>query len=90
MNYSTTGAGGTGTARKHSVLRNNGKNRFANEPSILAARQKVADAEVAERDADAALAQARAAVKEARHHVQVLEREAEEEYVPVLLLISLY
>ena len=87
---------GASSTRKHSVLRHNGRNRFANEPSILAARQKVADAENAERDADAALVQARAAVREARHHVQVLEREAEEECVflhmgpTCSLLISLF
>ena len=49
------------------------------DPSILAARQKVADAENSEREADRALGMARTAVREARQHVQMLEREALEE-----------
>ena len=50
-----------------------------NDPSILAARQKVTDAGQAERDADQALAAARASVREAKEHVKFLEREAKEE-----------
>ncbi|KAI0688199.1 hypothetical protein BC835DRAFT_1308903 [Cytidiella melzeri] len=50
-----------------------------NEPSIVHARQKVADAENSEREADRALGAARAAVREARQHVQMLEREALED-----------
>lgn len=50
-----------------------------NDPSISAARAKVAEAEARERDADYALGQARAAVREARAHVQMLEREALED-----------
>jgi hypothetical protein len=49
------------------------------DPSILSARQKVADAENAEKDADRALIQARAAVRDARDHVKHVEREAKEE-----------
>jgi hypothetical protein len=49
------------------------------EPTILAARQKVTDAEGAEKEADKALHSARMAVKEARKHVRNLEREAAEE-----------
>lgn len=52
---------------------------LSRDPSILAARQKVSDAEASERDADRALGTARAAVREAREHVKMLEREALEE-----------
>jgi hypothetical protein len=45
----------------------------------MAARQKVTDAESAERAADDALEQARASVAEARGHVKNLEKEAVEE-----------
>lgn len=53
------------------------------DPSIIAARERVLSAETAEREADRALVQAKAAVKEAREHVGMLEREAEEEYVEI-------
>ena len=53
--------------------------RFSNDPSIIAAKQKVNDAEAAEREADKALIQARAAVRDAKQQVQNLEREIEEE-----------
>ena len=43
------------------------------------AKQSLANAEHAEREADKALAVARAAVREARDHVARLEREAAEE-----------
>lgn len=49
------------------------------DPTILAARQKVTDAENAEKEADRALLKARAMVKEAREHVKILEKEAMEE-----------
>ncbi|KAJ3491229.1 hypothetical protein NLI96_g849 [Meripilus lineatus] len=49
------------------------------DPTITAARQKVADAETSEREADKALNLARAAVKEARQHVKILEKEAMDE-----------
>jgi hypothetical protein len=49
------------------------------DPTILAARQKVTDAEDAEKEADKALQAAIAAVKEARQHVRNLEKEAAEE-----------
>ncbi|EXJ68899.1 uncharacterized protein A1O5_07831 [Cladophialophora psammophila CBS 110553] len=49
------------------------------DPSIIAARERVLSAETAEREADRALVQARAAVREARDRVKMLEREAEEE-----------
>ncbi|KIK69301.1 hypothetical protein GYMLUDRAFT_188916 [Collybiopsis luxurians FD-317 M1] len=50
-----------------------------NDPSIMAARQKVSDAEESERAADRALQAARASVKEARDHVKFLEKEAEDD-----------
>lgn len=49
------------------------------ESSIVAARQKVVDAEYAERLADDALKRARGANREAREHVRILENEALEE-----------
>lgn len=49
------------------------------DPSVVTARQRVSDAEAAEREADRALMQARAAVRDARDHVKRLEREAGEE-----------
>ncbi|GLB37786.1 hypothetical protein LshimejAT787_0408370 [Lyophyllum shimeji] len=49
------------------------------DPTILAARQKVTDAEEAEKEADRALSQARNMVKEARGHVKILEQEAMED-----------
>lgn len=62
----------------HRVLHgNNGK--FSNDPTIVAARQKVSDAEEAERQADRALIDARTAVREAKQHVKNLEKEVEEE-----------
>ncbi len=52
----------------------------------MSARERVASAEAAERDADRALMQARTAVRDAREHVKMLEREAAEEYVHSKLL----
>jgi hypothetical protein len=49
------------------------------ESSILAAKQKVADAENAERLAGDALRQARNAVRDAREHVRMVENEALDE-----------
>lgn len=49
------------------------------DPSIVNAKQSLAHAEAAEREADRALAVARVAVREAREHVARLEREAAEE-----------
>lgn len=59
--------------------RNRNSHSIYNDPSIVAARQKVTDAEAAEREADQALVQARNKVKEAKRHVEVLEREALED-----------
>lgn len=49
------------------------------DPSILQARERVMDAEVAEEQADRALDQARLRVREAREHVKRIEAEAAEE-----------
>jgi len=47
--------------------------------TIQEARQKVTDAEDAEKEADKALHHARVSVKAARDHVKILEKEAAEE-----------
>ncbi|KAI0001267.1 hypothetical protein BJV74DRAFT_882513 [Russula compacta] len=52
---------------------------LARDQTLMNVRNKVADAEGAERQADAALSAARAAVSEARDQVKSLEREAVEE-----------
>jgi len=57
------------------------------EPSIINARQKVTDAEVAERNADDALSAARMAIREAKQHVRNLEQEALEEYVSCVCMV---
>jgi hypothetical protein len=49
------------------------------DPTIIAARERVMNAEAAEKDADRALAAAKIAVREAREHIKRLEREAAEE-----------
>jgi hypothetical protein len=54
-------------------------NSIANDPTIVAARQKVHDAEMSEKEADRALSAARAMVREAQEHVKILECEALEE-----------
>jgi hypothetical protein len=51
------------------------------DPSIRAARERVLNAEAAEREADKALLHARAMVNEAREHVKRLEMEAAEQCV---------
>lgn len=71
-------------ANNHNTKRNGffsiGRNNdIEDEPSIRAARDMVANAEVAEKDADRALNEARQRVRLAREHVQALEREAREE-----------
>jgi hypothetical protein len=53
--------------------------RNTHDPSIVQAKQRIADAELAERNADRALIQARAAVRDARNDIKRLEREAAEE-----------
>jgi hypothetical protein len=54
-------------------------NKIEDDPSIRRARQKVADAEKAEKEADIALNVARDRVREALKHVKSLEEEALEE-----------
>lgn len=54
-------------------------NRLEDDPSIRLAREKVTDAENAEKEADRALDEARQRVRLARQHVKGLEREALEE-----------
>ena len=91
QNSNTTPFGSIFGGRRSSIERDNasiastssgsvlhrGRNSPPNQdPTIRAARQKVFDAEHAERAADEALLQARTAVREARDHVKVLEREA--------------
>jgi hypothetical protein len=70
----------TSTTNNSSSPRRSGLlHRRDEDPTILAARERVMHAEAAERDADRALAAARVAVKEAREHIKRLEREAAEE-----------
>lgn len=54
-------------------------NRLDDDPSIRGAREKVTDAENAEKEADRALNEARQRVRLARQHVKGLEHEALEE-----------
>ncbi|KAJ7268765.1 hypothetical protein B0H12DRAFT_66370 [Mycena haematopus] len=49
------------------------------DPTVVAAREKLGNAEKAEAEADRALLAARAMVREAKQHVRFLEREAAEE-----------
>jgi hypothetical protein len=53
--------------------------RDTEDASITAARERVINAEAAERDADKALVMAKSAVKEAMEHVKRVEREAAEQ-----------
>jgi hypothetical protein len=53
-------------------------NRSA-DPSVAHAKQRIHDAEVAERQADQALMASRAAVQQAREQAKLVEREAAEE-----------
>ncbi|KAH8745165.1 hypothetical protein BGZ57DRAFT_264317 [Hyaloscypha finlandica] len=68
-------AGSGGSPHRRSGL----LHRRDEDPSIIAARERVMGAEAAERDADRALAAAKHAVREAREHIKRLEREAAEE-----------
>lgn len=54
-------------------------NHSKGDPALAAGRQKVADAEAAERAADKALSLARSSVREAKLHVKQLEEDALEE-----------
>ncbi|KAI1449179.1 hypothetical protein F5Y02DRAFT_414439 [Annulohypoxylon stygium] len=74
---------GTSPSRHRSVLqRTFGHGNTSNpdiDPSIIQARERVMQAETAERDADRALESARIRVREARAEVKRLELEAAEE-----------
>ncbi|KAH9920173.1 uncharacterized protein B0H18DRAFT_614594 [Fomitopsis serialis] len=88
-NGSTTGTASTksngGFFSRRRSSSSDDLNDIKHEPSVVTARQRVADAEAAEREADRALIQARAAVRGAREHVRLLEQEAIEEWVAIPL-----
>ena len=69
----------TTSTKTTSPPRHNLLHRNHEDASIVNARERVQNAEAAERDADRALIQTRAAVKEARAHVKKIEQEAAEE-----------
>ncbi|KAJ6507120.1 hypothetical protein C8R47DRAFT_1100408 [Mycena vitilis] len=69
---STSNGGGGGFFKSHNF-------DVHKDPTIIAAREKVTHAERAEAEADRALLAARNMVREAKEHVQFLEREAAEE-----------
>lgn len=73
----STGGGLFGGNRNGGRTLHNAK--FSKDPSIISARQRIGEAEAAERAADQALIEARTAVRNAREHCKNLEREAEEE-----------
>ncbi|CCM02313.1 uncharacterized protein FIBRA_04404 [Fibroporia radiculosa] len=76
----TNGARSTGFfGRRRSSSSEKDHGHARKDPSVIAARQKVTEAEAAEREADRALMQARAAVRGAREHVKNIEREASED-----------
>lgn len=81
--YQTSPERGTrsSSGSRGGLLRRSFGNGSANEmdPSIVAARERVMSAEMAEREADRALMAARDSVREAREHVRRLELEAQEE-----------
>lgn len=81
--YQTSPERGTrsSSGSRGGLLRRSFGNGSANEmdPSIVAARERVMSAEMAEREADRALMAARESVREAREHVRRLELEAQEE-----------
>lgn len=73
-------SGSYGNARSGSrLMRSGGNGKVSNDPAILAARQKVSDAEESERMADRALVESRQSVQEARQHCKDLERDIEME-----------
>ncbi|KZT29178.1 hypothetical protein NEOLEDRAFT_1128770 [Neolentinus lepideus HHB14362 ss-1] len=59
--------------------RSSSPSNHGNDGTILAARQKLSDAEEAERTAERALQQARYAAHDAKEHVKIVEREAAQE-----------
>lgn len=66
-------------ARRSSPTDDSFSNHVHHDPSIVSARQKVTDAQAAEKAADKALNEARNAVRDAIQHVKRLEQEIEEE-----------
>jgi hypothetical protein len=70
----------TNTTNSTSPHRRSGiLHRRDEDPTIIAARERVINAEAMEKEADRALASARLAVREAREHIKRLEKEAAEE-----------
>ncbi|KAK1222766.1 hypothetical protein PQX77_014375 [Marasmius sp. AFHP31] len=74
--HSPRGSGSVRSGGSGGFLGFGGNRSIGNDPSIMGARQKVEEAERAEREADQALNLARASVREARDHVKFLEKEA--------------
>ncbi|KAH9929584.1 uncharacterized protein BXZ73DRAFT_102112 [Epithele typhae] len=72
-------SGGFFSRRRSSSSDSAGHHDLKKDPSIVAARQMVTDAESAESAADRALMEARAAVRATKEHVRLLEQEALEE-----------
>ena len=70
----TTHSTSSGSPHRRGLL-----HRRDEDPTIIAARERVMNAEAAEKDADRALMAARTAVREARDHIKRLEKEAAEE-----------
>ena len=79
MRSNSTRSGGGFFSRRRSSSSDSGMTDLKHDPSIVAARQKVTDAEAAEAAADRALNEARAAVRGAKEQVRMLEQEALEE-----------
>lgn len=77
----TTQSNGTGKSSFFARRNHSEEEAIGSDPSIKGARQKVKDAETAEREADKALIAAKNAVRSAREHAQMVEREALEEWV---------
>ncbi len=67
------------TIKSVSPKRNSILHKHDEDPSIIQARERVMNAEVAEKEADRALVAARRAVKEAREEIRRLEKETERE-----------
>ncbi len=79
-NSSIGRGGGSQTSKRSGGLFGfGGHHDMSHDPSIMAARQKVSEAEDSEHAADRALAEARSSVRDAREHVKFLEQEAKEE-----------
>ncbi|MCJ1306730.1 hypothetical protein MMC25_000373 [Agyrium rufum] len=80
FNNNRNSAATTTTVDHHNNTKSHGfLHRNTEDSSITAARERIVQAEQAERNADRALMEARAAVKAAREHCRRLELEAAEE-----------